>query len=146
MKKIVWGVLLIFTLTFQAQEAKVVLESWRIGADYVIFVNLKNKGMKINKGCEEIQSHCQVWAVLAEVSTKELGPSDLSGGKNIGASLCHKQENAQVLFARSAKGRQATFCLFSDGSMVDSGGLLLAAKMNDAKKDAKKDDKKGGRL
>jgi len=134
MQNVLWGMLLVFAVTSHAGTPEKTFESWRVGEDYVVFVNFKHKGMKISKGCEDAKSNCQVWKILAAVSTKQLGASDLIGGKNPGASLCHKQKNAQILFARNVKGRQGTFCVFSDGSMVDSGGLLMAAKMNDAKK------------
>ena len=130
MPKLSWVVLLIFAWASLADESQVILESWRFGDDYVIFVNL-NKGIKINKGCEDSKSKCEVWKILAQVSMKNLKASDISGGKNMGASLCHQQSKARIVFARNTVGSQATFCAFSDGSMVDSGGLLLAAKMND---------------
>ncbi|HAZ13820.1 MAG: hypothetical protein A2X86_14505 [Bdellovibrionales bacterium GWA2_49_15] len=126
--------MLAFALSAMASGPVSTLESWRFGEDYIIFVNLKDKGMRVNQGCEDATSSCLVWKMLASVSLQDLDASDLSGGKNIGASLCHKIENAQIVFARNAKGRQATFCAFLDGSMVDSGGLLLAAKMNAAKR------------
>ena len=134
------ALILLLMLTFEAAafESSNILESWRMGDDYVMFVNLKSRGIRVSKGCEKENLRCEVWKILKSVSMKVLTPQDLKGGKNPGASLCHKQKDTQVIFARNTKGKQATFCLFPDGSMVDSGGLLIAAIKNDGKEGKKK--------
>ncbi len=104
-------------------------ESWKIDRDFILFYELPQRGISIQKGCEKESSGCALWTLKKKLSLKIIDKDDLLGGKNPGAVLCHKLK-LPVLIGVSPNGNRQSFCMASDGTLFSSATAYRWAMEN----------------
>jgi len=124
-------IIFLFILFLHSFQVFGVEEIWKLGSTFIPLSQNPAKKWLISLQCEE--KACIASDELKKISMKSLSKGDLQGGKNPGAVLCHKINEASIVFLSDLQGNQNSFCKFKDGSMVSSSTLVIYAQENDKK-------------
>ena len=107
-------------------------EAFNIDGVRHTFSTNKEKRITINNVCKT-NKKCMALTTLKSLSMSAVAATDLSGGANPGPILCEQQAKGKVVMGLDPNGNQNSFCIFSDGSIIDNGTLTYYGITNDRK-------------
>ncbi len=95
-----------------------------------VFVHLPDQNYTLSEKCFSKKGNvdCEAFRALSKATLRGLDPELLERGTNPGSPICRKKLGGSVVIGSNEAGAENSFCLFSDGSMIDSGSLSAAAQ------------------
>jgi hypothetical protein len=105
---------------------------WSIAGSPTVFRFDSVRRTLVDERCATQGPKCMALRKLPEANLSRLSDDDRDGGKNPGGGLCKKVLGGTVVMGLDADKNQSSFCLFSDGSLIDCGSLYVAAIRNRA--------------
>lgn len=137
--KIWWvGLLLVSSSAMAAKVEKVPVATWvsvwKVGKETKRIRDFPEQRITLSESCGPVieKMTCTAALVLKTVSAKSIRGMKL-GSRNPGSVLCSEGLHEQVVIATDSHRNENSFCVFKDGSLVDTGTLIYYGRENDKK-------------
>ena len=114
MKNLILIFIMIFSYSAKAKK-------WKIGNNLVEMIINKKQRVHISSNCFRDKNICMAFKAFEKSKFLEVKKTDMKNGKILGSSRCTSL-GGKSLTASHLK-RRVDFCLFSDGSAIESMDL-----------------------
>lgn len=108
---------------------------YQIGKEKRRFLSFPDQHLTISESCGRTlkEMTCQAAKSIYLASFRKLAQNK-AGSRNPGSRVCSEVLVAKVVIGITPGRNENSFCLFTDGSMIDNGTLTFYAHENDARK------------
>ncbi len=88
------------------------------------FVELERGRLVVSRSCLDASGkpHCQAARSVRGANLRRLRPAP-APGVDTGAVICERQVKGRVVLGTDPNKNESAFCLFKDGSLIDTGSL-----------------------
>lgn len=112
--------LLLFSYGYRQRLNAADFEIWRFEKKHFLLIREPKDQYLISKHCIDKKNSCKALETLKENKKYTLKKDVLSGGKNPGAIVCSEILKENVLILSDSFGSEASFCQFTDGSLIST--------------------------